>query len=132
MILKVGDSFEIVKTFSKDEVEKFAELSQDNNPVHLDEIYAKSTIFKRCVIHGAFISSYFSTILGTKLPGPGTIYLSQTTRFLKPVFINDQIKIRVEVTEIRANKAVAILRTYCVNNDNELIVDGEAVVKYPI
>lgn len=132
MILKVGDSAEIIRTFTNDDVTAFAQLSLDTNPLHLDEAYAKSSVFGKCVVHGAFVNSLFSTVLGTKLPGPGTIYLSQTTRFIKPVFVNERVTVRVEVTQIKTDKPIAILRTYCLNENNEIVADGEAVVKHPI
>jgi len=130
MSIRVGQYYELKHKFSKSEVKKFAEISQDFNPLHLDEEYAKKTIFGKCIVHGMLVASLFSGILGSKFPGIGTIYLSQTLNFLKPIFLDEDITIRIEIIELREDKPIAKLKTICLNSKAELAVDGVAVVKY--
>lgn len=127
---KIGNSVSVTKTFTDSDVRQFAELSLDFNPIHLDEEAAKNSMFKRRVVHGALVSSLFSGLLGTKLPGEGCIYLGQTLTFKKPVFLDEEVTAIVEVKNIRKDKPIAILRTYCVNHDGSVLVDGEATVHF--
>jgi acyl dehydratase len=128
--IRVGDRASIENTFTDQAVRQFAEVSQDSNSLHLDETAAEQSIFGRRVVHGMLVASLFSGLLGVHLPGEGTIYLGQTLSFKAPVFIGDQITATVEVTEIRAEKSIAKLRTYCVNQQGVTVVDGEATVIY--
>jgi 3-hydroxybutyryl-CoA dehydratase len=95
--------------------------------VHLDERYAAGTRFRRRIAHGMLIGSYISGVLGTKFPGPGTIYMSQNMRFLKPVYFGDAIRVVVTVTGYRADKAILSLRTDCYNQRGEQVIAGDAV-----
>jgi len=128
--LAIGDRASITTTFTAEDVDRFAELSHDKNPIHLDEAAAAESIFGQRVVHGALASSLFSALLGMDVPGQGTIYLGQTTSYKAPVFIGDELTASVEVTEIRESKSIAKLRTLCVNGDGKTVIDGEAVVKY--
>jgi 3-hydroxybutyryl-CoA dehydratase len=130
--LKIGDSYSFSKTVESIDVEKFAEVSTDTNPVHLDEEYAKKTMFGRRIAHGMLGVSYISSILGTKFPGEGTIYLGQTVKFLAPVFIGDTLEVKAEIKELKEGKNDrAILRTTCTNQDGKIVIDGEATVILP-
>ncbi|MDW8302592.1 MAG: MaoC family dehydratase [Bacteroidia bacterium] len=127
----VGQKATYTKTFTADDVKQFAEVSGDDNPIHLDPEYASKTPFKRNIVHGALTSSLFSTILGTIFPGEGTIYMSQCTKFVKPVYVGDTITAEVEVTKIEGAKKILFLATRCYNQNNELVAEGEAKVKVP-
>ena len=130
MKIKIGHKKSLVKTFDFNTVKHFAEISGDNNPIHLDEEYAINTIFGKCITHGMLVSSMFSNIIGNLLPGPGSIYLSQTLSFKKPVFVGDTVTAFVEVLHIREDKPIFTLKTWCENNAEEIVIDGEALVLY--
>jgi acyl dehydratase len=125
----IGDSAVYEKTFSSEEVSQFYVLSGDVNPVHLDAAYAAETPFKKPIVHGMLYSSMISAILANTLPGPGTIYLGQTLSFLKPVFFEDHLIAKVELIEILP-KGIYKFLTTIVNQHSELVVKGEATVKY--
>ncbi|MBV8197298.1 MAG: MaoC family dehydratase [Candidatus Eremiobacteraeota bacterium] len=128
MDFKEGASASLTHTVSAADVEAFAKVTGDQNPVHLDEAYAAETRFGRRIAHGMLAVSYISAILGTKFPGPGTIYLSQSVSFLAPVFLGDTITATVTVSKFRAEKGVLTLLTECWNQDGVKVVDGQAVV----
>lgn len=119
------------KTISESDVYLFAGITGDTNPAHIDEIYANSTKFGKRIAHGLLVGSFISTVLGTKLPGPGTIYISQTLNFKAPVYIGDTIEARVTVKEIIKEKNRVILQTDVYNQNQELVVTGEAMVLAP-
>ena len=124
--LKIGESTELSRTVTEKDVEDFARVTGDTNPVHTDQAYAEKTIFKGRIAHGVFSLGIFSTILGNILPGYGTIYLSQEVKFLAPVRIGDTITATVEVLELMLEKNRAKFRTTCTNQDGKLVVDGMA------
>ena len=126
--IKLGEKASITNKFSEDDVRLFAKISTDTNPLHLDEYYAANTIFKTRIVHGVLVGSLFSSIIGTILPGEGSIYLSQTYSFKKPIFINEAVKAEVEVTNIREDKPIITLKTICYNSKGEIAIEGEAVV----
>lgn len=128
-MLKIGDKASITKIFTKEEVKQYADLSTDKNPIHIDDNFAKDTIFGQCIVHGMLVASLFSGLLGEKLPGKGTIYLGQNLLFIHPVFIGEQVTVSVEVTKIRKDKPIVTLQTLCKNSEGEIVIDGEAVVK---
>lgn len=130
MKIKVGDTAEISKTIRENEVRAFAELTGDFNPVHLDEDYAKGTRFGRRIAHGMLTASLISSVLANKLPGEGTVYLSQTLQFVAPVYLDDTVTARVTVTKIRDDRPIATLETVCMNERGEMLVKGEAVVLF--
>ena len=127
--LYVGQSSTMSKRFSLDDVKAFAGLSQDNNPVHLDKEYAEKSVFQNRIVHGFLTGSLFSAIIGTKLPGNGSIYLGQTLNFKKPVYHDQLITATVTVMEIRKDKPIVKLSTVCKNEKDEVVIDGEAIVK---
>ena len=131
MQLTIGSQASFSKKITEQDVVTFAELSGDNNPMHLDENYAKGTRFGKRIAHGAFSFAIISTVLGTRLPGPGTIYMSQTIKFLKPVYFDDTITGTAEITAIRADKGIITLKTSCTNQHGESVAEGEAVVFHP-
>lgn len=128
--LSVGQSAEITQVVGAGDIEAFAEVSGDINPVHLDEAYAKTTTFGGRIAHGMLSAAYISAVLGTRLPGPGAIYLSQSLRFRRPVKIGDPVTARVTVKALDAGKAHATLETVCQVN-GKTVIDGEAVVMVP-
>lgn len=126
----VGQKAEISKTITETDVYNFAGVCGDFNPVHVNVSEAEKSIFKNRVAHGALVSSFISTVLGMYLPGPGTIYLSQKCDFLKPVYFNDTITAKVEICSIDI-RGKARLRTQVYNQREEMVIDGEAIVKLP-
>lgn len=129
--LEIGDTAEFSKTVSESDVYQFAGITGDFNPAHMNEEYAKKTFFKTRIAHGMLSAGFISTAIGTKLPGTGSIYISQTLSFLAPVRIGDTITARVEVIEIMAGKNRVRLKTVCVNQEGTQVLDGEAVVSPP-
>ena len=126
-----GQIAELSKTYSEEDIIAFANASGDHNPVHLDEQYAASTSFGRRIAHGMLVAGLISAVLGTTLPGPGTIYLGQNMKFKAPVFIDDMITARVEVLSVREDRPIATLSTNCYNQEGKLVIEGEAVVMLP-
>jgi 3-hydroxybutyryl-CoA dehydratase len=129
--IKVGDFAFYEKTITEDDVKLFAEVSGDHNPVHLDDDFAKASIFHKRIAHGGLINALFSTVLGTEFPGVGTIYLSQDSKFIRPVYLNDTIKAIVEALEINEEKNRVLLKTTAYNQHNEAVVTGTALVMPP-
>ena len=129
--LQVGDTAQFSKTVSESDIYLFAGVTGDLNPAHINEDYAKNTFFETRIAHGMLTASFISTVIGTMLPGPGTIYMRQEVSFLAPVKIGDTVNAIVEVLEIEADKKRVRLKTYCVNQDNTTVVDGEALVSPP-
>jgi 3-hydroxybutyryl-CoA dehydratase len=129
--LKAGESAEFTKTISESDVYLYAGLTGDLNPAHVNEEYAKRTFFKTRIVHGMLLGGLISGVLGNKLPGPGTIYLSQHFDFLAPVRIGDTITASVEILEIMADAKRVKARTTCVNQEGTLVLDGEAIVSPP-
>ncbi|KPL07314.1 enoyl-CoA hydratase [bacterium SM23_57] len=130
-MFRIGDSASISKTFTDDDVLTFANISGDKNPIHLDEDYAAKTRFGKRLVHGILTSGLISALLGMELPGPGSIYIKQTLNFRAPVFIGDTITVKVTVTNIRKDKPIITLDTICTNQDEILVIDGEAVLLTP-
>ncbi len=127
--IKVGDEAELTKLVTEEDIQKFSEVSLDTNPLHLDEDFAKKSIFKRRIAHGIIGASLISAVLGTKLPGINTIYMSQTLNFLAPVYIGDEITARVKVVKKRDDKHMIFFETVVVNQDGKTVITGEALVK---
>ncbi len=125
----IGARAEYVRTVTEADIVRFAEVSGDHNPVHLDEEYAAGTQFGGRIAHGSLSASFISAVLGNELPGPGAIYLSQTLKFLAPVRIGNTITASVEVIALREEKRIVILRTDCTNQHGVVVLTGEAVMK---
>jgi 3-hydroxybutyryl-CoA dehydratase len=125
--LSPGMEASVSKTITDADVTAFAELSGDVNPVHLDDAFAADTIFKKRIAHGFLTGALFSTVLGTKLPGPGCIYLSQGLKFRAPVYIGDEVIATCKVTGVDAEKARVTLACDCSVN-GKTVLEGEAVM----
>ena len=128
MKFTIGDSAEITKTINDSDIQAFADVSGDHNPVHVDDAFAARTRFGRRIAHGMLTASLISAVLANKLPGEGSVYLGQTLRFVAPVFPGDEVTARVVVKEIREDKPIVKLETVCVNQREETVIRGEATV----
>lgn len=128
--LIIGRKACITKSFRIDEVKYYAELSKDINPIHYDTNYAQNTFFKKPIVHGLLVSSLFGGLLGSKLPGRGTIHLSQKIEFKKPVFIDEEVTAIIEIIKIRKDKPIITFSANCYKENRELAITGEAVVIY--
>jgi phosphate acetyltransferase len=129
--IKVGDSAEIKRTLRKQDIELFAVMSGDINPAHVDAEFAKSDMFHRVIAHGMWGGALVSAVLGTELPGPGTIYLNQSLRFRRPVGLGDTVTVRVKVREMNSSKKTVMLDCECTNQEGETVISGEAEVIAP-
>jgi 3-hydroxybutyryl-CoA dehydratase len=128
--LSIGMRESLMHTVMETDVTSFAAISGDNNPIHLDERYAAQTPFGQRIAHGLFTASLVSAVLGTRLPGPGAVYLSQTLQFLAPVRIGDVVTAAAEVVELVANRRRVRLFCECVA-DGRPVLEGEAWVSVP-
>jgi len=129
--IRVGDKAVFEKTITEADVILFAGVTGDMNPVHINDVYAKKSMFHGRIAHGGLVAALFSTVLGTQLPGKGTIYMHQDSKFIKPVYIGDTITAEVEVEEIILEKGRVILKTTAVNQNGEACVVGYATVMPP-
>lgn len=128
MKLNVGDSAEITRTIEQSDIQAFADVTGDHNPVHLDESFAQTTRFGRRIAHGMLTAALISSVLANELPGEGSIYLGQTLQFVAPVFPGDEVTARVTVTDVRESKGIVKLETICLNQRNQIVIRGEATV----
>ncbi|MBA7634701.1 (R)-specific enoyl-CoA hydratase [subsurface metagenome] len=126
--LNIGDRASISKQIAERDVIRFAELTGDINPIHMDRFFAEQTIFGERIAHGMLTASLISAVLGMKLPGPGNIYISQSLKFRAPVKFGDVIEAEVEVIEKIPERNRVRLRTTCRNQDDTVVLEGEAVV----
>jgi phosphate acetyltransferase len=129
--LNVGDSASMSRVVSNRDIQLFAAVSGDVNPAHVDALYARSSQFHGIIAHGMLGASLISTVLGTRFPGPGTIYLGQSLRFLKPVHVGDTLRVTVTVKSIDMARHRLVLETSCVNQDEQTVIAGEADVLAP-
>lgn len=127
----VGQKASMSKTISESDVYLFAGITGDFNPAHVNEEYAEGTQFKRRIAHGILSSGLISAVIGTKMPGPGTIYMKQSLKFVAPVYIGDTIDATAEITAIEEEKGRATLETICRNQDGKIVISGEAYVMLP-
>jgi 3-hydroxybutyryl-CoA dehydratase len=128
--LNLGQSAERSQVVGAGDIEAFAAVSGDSNPVHLDDGYAKTTPFGERIAHGMLSAAYISAVLGTQLPGPGAIYLNQSLRFRRPVKVGDAVTARVTVTALDEKRGHVTLETVCLVN-GKAVLDGEALVIAP-
>ncbi|MBI2203244.1 MAG: MaoC family dehydratase [Candidatus Rokubacteria bacterium] len=126
--LRAGDVAEITRAVDEGAVASFVDAVGDYNPVHSDPAYAATTPFKAPIAPGIFTAGLISAVIGTQLPGPGAIYLSQSLKFMKPVMLGDRITARAEIAEVLAERNRIRLRTVCVNQDGDEVLTGEAWV----
>src|SRR6266487_6393393 len=118
------------RTITDDDIVRFAEVSGERNPVHLDEEYAAHSPFGQRIAHGFLVGSLISAAIGMDLPGPGSIYLGQTLKFVAPVHIGDEITVLVKVVAVREDKRIITLHTQCSNQHGNLVLSGEATIKF--
>lgn len=129
--LSIGQQARFSKTITETDIYLYAGVSGDFNPAHVDETFAAGTFFKTRIAHGMLTASFISTIIGTLLPGPGSIYMSQTVNFLAPVKIGETVTAIAEVVDIITAKKRVRLKTWCVNQKGTTVLDGEALVSPP-
>jgi len=129
--LTIGDSDRFSKTVTDTDIYLFAGVTGDFNPAHIDEAYAQGTFFKTRIAHGMLSAGFISAVIGTRLPGPGTVYMRQALDFLAPVRIGDTVTATVEVIEKMEDRKRVRLRTTCVNQEGTRVLDGEALVSPP-
>lgn len=129
--LHVGLSAQMAKTVSESDVYLYAGITGDFNPAHINQAYSQETIFKGRIAHGMLSAGFISAVLGTQLPGPGTIYEQQTLNFKAPVALGDTITAVVEVIEIMSERKRVRLKTVCTNQIGTVVLEGEAIVSPP-
>lgn len=129
--LRRGDQAELSKTISESDIYLYAGITGDFNPAHVNQVYAGKTFFKSRVAHGLLSAGFISAVIGTILPGPGTIYLKQELKFIAPVYIGDTITASVEVIEVNVAKNRVLMKTICKNQKDELVIEGQALVSPP-
>lgn len=129
--INIGDSATLEHTITENDINLFAAVSGDVNPAHVDEDYAKNSVFKEVIAHGMGVASFLSTILGTKLPGPGTIYLGQNLRFEHPVRLGDRILAKITAASKREDKNIVEFDCQCTNQAGKVVISGTAIVKVP-
>ncbi|PIE00859.1 MAG: enoyl-CoA hydratase [Thiothrix nivea] len=130
-MIAVGDTASLTRTFTEEDVRQFAELSGDYNPVHLDAEFAAASQFGQRIVHGILVTSLFSTLLGTELPGKGAIYMTQNSQFRAPVNLDEEVTATVEVLEINEKKPVVTLKTTATNATGKVVIQGEAMMFVP-
>ena len=126
--IKIGEKAEFTRQIQQKDVEAFSQLTGDFNPIHLDEQFAKRTFFRGRIVQGMLTSSFLSRIIGMSLPGRGGIYLSQSLKFLKPVRVDDTIRVVAAVTQRNEENQTLVLSTEIFNSRNEPVVTGQAEV----
>ena len=128
MKFKKGDTAFFSKKITDRDIQQFADVSGDHNPLHLDDEFAKQTRFGRRIAHGMLGASLISAVLANELPGQGSVYLGQTLKFVAPVFPDDTLTAKVTVVSIRDDKPIVKLETICTNQNGETIISGEATI----
>ncbi len=126
--IQLGDAAEITRVATDSDIADFVDAVGDHNPIHADREYAATTMFKAPIAPGIWTAGLISAVIGTRLPGPGAIYLSQDLKFLRPVMFGDTITTRVEVVDVNREKNRLRLRTACTNQRGEPVLTGEALV----
>lgn len=131
-MIKVGDTFEHKVSYSQEQVNTFAEISGDKNPIHIDPEFAKTTPFGRPIVHGIFSASVFSKVFGMLFPGPGTIYMGQNLKFTGPVFIGEEYIAKFVVTKVRTDKHMGFVDCTLESKEGKVVIVGDAVMKHAI
>ncbi|ADO83875.1 MaoC family dehydratase [Ilyobacter polytropus] len=124
--LNLGMKSSVTKTITETDVILYSGISLDTNPAHLNEEYAKNTMFKKRIAHGMLTAGLISAVLGTKLPGEGSIYMGQELKFKAPVYMGDTITAEAEIIELIDEKNQILLKTTCTNQDGKVVIDGTA------
>ena len=128
--ISIGMSTSHTQTITESDIKQFAQISGDYNPVHLDEKYASKSRFKKRIAHDMLSASFFSGLFGTKIPGEGCVYISQSLRFLRPVYIGDEVVAHVEVQNVDKKRKRVRFKTVCSVN-NKKVIDGKAEIFMP-
>jgi 3-hydroxybutyryl-CoA dehydratase len=128
--LHEGMNATVSRTITETDLRNFSGVSGDTNPMHLNEEFARATPFGGCIVHGMLTASLISAVIGTKLPGPGCIYMSQNLHFLAPVRVGDTVYAVATVSTLMPEKRRAVLKTQCFVKDT-MVIDGEALIKVP-
>ena len=129
--LKIGDQASFSKTIAESDVYLFAGITGDMNPAHVNRVEAENGLFHRQVAHGMLVASLISTVLGMKLPGPGTVYMGQELKFVRPVYLGDTITAKAVVETIDPAKKMIRMRTTCTNQKGETVIEGYANARPP-
>ena len=130
-VIQVGDKAARKRIFTDADVQQFADLTGDHNPVHLDAEFAAGTQFKAQIVHGMLVGSLFTGVLGEELPGPGSIYMTQNLSFKAPVYLGQEVTASVEVTSIGEGKGIVSFDTYVTDQDGKVLVKGDSVMYVP-
>ena len=125
------DGFLFERFISSNDVDQFAEIVGDLNPIHLDAEFAEKSFFKKRIVHGAFLAGLISKILGMDFPGQGTVYISQNSVFKRPVYVDTTVKVEVKITEVMIEKRRLVLDTNVFNEKGEICLTGSATVWIP-
>ncbi len=128
MDLKIGDSFSTKREITDEVIRKFADVSSDFNPIHLDDEFAAKTRFGKRIAHGMLSGAFISAVLGNEFRERKTVYLSQTMKFTAPVFLGDTVTTTATITNIREDKPIVTLETVCTNQNGETTLTGESVI----
>lgn len=128
--LEIGMKATVSRTITETDLRNFSGVSGDTNPMHLNEEFAKTTAFGGCIVHGMLTASLISAVIGTRLPGPGCIYMNQTLKFLAPVRVGDTVYAVATVKQLIPEKKRVVLDTKCYVKDT-IVIDGEALIKMP-
>ena len=128
MNLKIGDAFSVSREVTDELVRQFADVSGDYNPIHLDEQFAAQTRFGKRIAHGMLSASFISAVLGYQMTDRKIVYLSQSLRFVAPVFLGDTVTARAVVKEVREDKPIVTIETVCENQNGETLITGEAKI----
>lgn len=131
MLPEIGKKIEFEKVFTSEDVVNFSNTTEDNNKIHLDEEYAKSTFFGARIVHGVLVASMFSKIFGTIYPGEGCLYYGQNLEFRKPVFLNTKITAIATLIEYNKEKKIGLFKTEAFNTEGKLVINGEAKIVFP-
>lgn len=127
VVFSVGQTSRLTRTVTAEVVDAFARVSTDDNPLHLDDAYAATTRFGRRIAHGMLAASFVSAMMGTQFPGPGAIYMSQSLKFTRPVFLGDVLEVVATVTDYASERGVLTLSTVVTNQAGKVVLSGEAV-----
>jgi len=128
-MIKIKDTYTYDIAFNQSNVNTFAEITGDNNPIHLDADFAAKTIFGKPIVHGFYSASVFSMVFGTKFPGEGTIYLYQDMKFLAPVFVDQPYKAKFEVIEVNTEKHIGVIKCVLEDETGKVVIEGTAKLK---
>jgi len=126
-----GDEYKFERYISADDVKRFAEIVGDSNPIHLDVEFAEKSFFKKRIVHGAFLAGLISKVLGMDFPGQGTVYISQTSTFKRPVYVDTTVLVEVKVTQVLTDDRRLVLDTNIFNSDGKICLIGSATVWLP-